>query len=225
MPSIDSIPTTKIAIVIHSIYHHVHKLALSVKEGIESVPGVEARLYRVQEILPKELLAKMHAAPELSDIPLATPSALIEADGIIFGVPSRFGSASTQIRAFLDSLYVPMTQGALAGKFGGIFFSTSQQAGGQESVALTFVPFFASHGINYVPLGYRHKSLTQIDELAGGSPYGSGTITGLNVPLEVRPTALELDGAKTHGQIFADVVQTAVAGKAIKAVFAQKANY
>ncbi|KAI8869266.1 flavoprotein, partial [Ramicandelaber brevisporus] len=120
----------KIAVVFHSIHHHIHRLAVQVKQGIESVPGATATLYRVPETLSGEVLEKMHAAPELSDIPLATPEDLAAADGIIFGIPSRFGHASAQIRAFIDSLGGLWAAGALAGKHGAVFFSSAQQTGG-----------------------------------------------------------------------------------------------
>ncbi len=42
------------------------------------------------EILPAEVLEKMHAPPK-SDDPIATADALKNYDGIIFGVPTRFG--------------------------------------------------------------------------------------------------------------------------------------
>ncbi|KAI8866130.1 protoplast secreted protein 2 precursor [Ramicandelaber brevisporus] len=211
------VPKAKIAVVFHSIHHHVYRLALKVKEGIETVPNTEVKLLRVRETLSPEILAKMHAPAELSDIPVASAQDLADADAFIFGAPSRFGTASAQVRALLDSTGGLWASGALAGKHAGIFFSSSQQTGGQETVALTFTTFFAHHGINFVPLGYRHKALFQIDELAGGSPWGAGTITGNGVPLDVRPTALELDVAKTQGQIFGEVVTTAAAGKALKA--------
>jgi NAD(P)H dehydrogenase (quinone) len=43
----------------------------------------------------------------------------------------------------------------LYGKFAGVFFSTSSQASGQETTALSCIPFFAHHGINFVPIGYK----------------------------------------------------------------------
>lgn len=48
------------------------------------------------------VLAKMHAPPK-SDDPIATPEVLKEADGIIFGIPTRFGMAAAQVKSFMDS--------------------------------------------------------------------------------------------------------------------------
>lgn len=44
----------------------------------------------------------MHAPPK-SDDPIATPEVLKEADGIIFGIPTRFGMAAAQVKSFMDS--------------------------------------------------------------------------------------------------------------------------
>ncbi|KAE8896985.1 hypothetical protein PF005_g8460 [Phytophthora fragariae] len=54
----------KIAIIYYSTYGHIATLAESVKEGVESVPGVTAEIYQVPETLPEEVLAKLHAAPK-----------------------------------------------------------------------------------------------------------------------------------------------------------------
>ena len=44
-------------------------------------------------------------------------------------------------------------QGALVGKPAGVFFGTACQNGGQETTALTTVPFFAHQGMVFVPMG------------------------------------------------------------------------
>ncbi len=49
---------------------------------------------------------------------------------------------------------------------------------GQESTALTTLPFFAHMGMIYVPIGGKHKSLGDISIAHGGSAWGAGTITG-----------------------------------------------
>ena len=59
------------------------------------------------------------------------------------------------MRSFLDATGGLWASGALAGKFAGTFFSTGTQHGGQETTALTTLPYFVHHGINYVPLGFR----------------------------------------------------------------------
>ncbi|KAK1930867.1 Quinone-oxidoreductase QR2 [Phytophthora citrophthora] len=195
---------TKIAIVYYSTYGHVAKLADAAKKGIESVAGVTATIYQVKETLPEEVLIKMHAPPK-KDHPVATIETLREADGILFGFPCRFGTMPAQIKAFFDSCGSLWATGALAGKTGGLFFSTGTQGGGQETTAFTAVTFLAHQGITYVPLGYRSKDLLNMDEMHGGSPWGAGTFSKGDGSRQ--PTELELGLATTQGQSFAEVTK------------------
>lgn len=87
---------------------------------------------QVAEILPEEVLGKMGAPPK-SDVPIITPNELSEADGFVFGFPTRFGMMAAQFKAFLDSTEELCKTQRLAGKSAGIITSTSSQGGGQET--------------------------------------------------------------------------------------------
>lgn len=87
---------------------------------------------QVPETLPDEVLAKMSAPPK-SDVPIITPNQLAEADGLIFGFPTRFGMMTAQFKAFLDATGGLWRTQQLAGKPAGIFYSTGSQGGGQET--------------------------------------------------------------------------------------------
>ncbi|KUF96836.1 Eukaryotic translation initiation factor 2-alpha kinase 4 [Phytophthora nicotianae] len=151
----------KIAIIYYSTYGHIAQLAEAAKKGVESVDGVTAEIYQVQETLSDEILGKMHAAPK-KDHPIATVDTLKEADGILFGFPTRFGSLPAQVKALFDSA-------------GGL---TGTQGGGQETTAFTALTFLAHQGLTFVPLGYRAPELFNMDEIHGGSPWGAGTLAG-----------------------------------------------
>ncbi|RLN32724.1 hypothetical protein BBJ28_00001967 [Nothophytophthora sp. Chile5] len=194
----------KIAIVYYSTYGHIAKLAESVKAGIESVDGVTATIYQVAETLPEDLLAQIHAAPK-KDHPIATPETLKEADGILFGFPTRFGSLPSQVKALFDSCGGLWAAGALVGKPAGIFFSTGTQGGGQETTAFTAVTFLAHQGLTFVPLGYRAPELFNMEEIHGGSPWGAGTLA--NGDGSRQPSKLELTVATTQGKSFAEVTK------------------
>lgn len=58
--------------------------------------------------------------------------------------------------------------GALVGKFGGIFTGAAGQHGGHESTIFTSLPFFAHHGITFVPLGYRAAEISNEERIVGG---------------------------------------------------------
>ena len=75
------------------------------------------------------------SAPPQRDAPLITPNDLAEADGFVFGFPTRFGMMAAQFKAFLDSTGGLWRTQQLAGKPAGIFYSTGSQGGGQETTA------------------------------------------------------------------------------------------
>ncbi|ETP37649.1 NAD(P)H:quinone oxidoreductase, type IV, partial [Phytophthora nicotianae P10297] len=191
----------KIAIVYYSTYGHIAQLAEAVKQGVESIAGVTADIYQVQETLSDEILGKMYAAPK-KDHPIATVETLKEADGILFGFPTRFGSLPAQVNAFFDSAGGLWAAGALVGKPAGIFFSTGTQGGGQETTAFTALTFLAHQGLTFVPLGYRAPELFNMDEIHGGSPWGAGTLAGGDGSRQ--PSKLELTVATTQGKSFAE---------------------
>jgi hypothetical protein len=54
-----------------------------------------------------------------------TPAEVEWADGIVFGTSTRFGNASAELKAFIDSLGALWFQGKLNGKAAGAFTSTA----------------------------------------------------------------------------------------------------
>lgn len=75
-------------------------------------------------------------------MPVISAEMLPEADGYLFGMPTRFGMVPAQIKCFFDSCGQLWFAGALANKFVGTFVSTGVIAGGQETTALSCMPFF-----------------------------------------------------------------------------------
>ncbi|KAG8365426.1 hypothetical protein BUALT_Bualt18G0103700 [Buddleja alternifolia] len=159
----------------YSTYGHVEKLAKEIQKGAESVEGVESKLWQVPETLSDEILGKM-GAPSKSMI---TPNELVEADGIIFGFPTRFGMMAAQFKAFIDSTGGLWRTQALAGKPAGIFYSTGSQGGGQETTPLTAITQLTHHGMIFVPIRYTFGAgMFEMEQIKGGSPYGAGTYAG-----------------------------------------------
>jgi NAD(P)H dehydrogenase (quinone) len=81
----------------------------------------------------------MHAPPK-PDYPIATPETLVELDGFLLGVPTRYGNMPAQFRSFWDATGQLWATGKLSGKYAGIFVSTAGAGGGQESTA--YVRFY-----------------------------------------------------------------------------------
>lgn len=100
--------------LLYQISHSVFKLACSL-------------LQIVPETLPEEVLSKMGAPPKDDSVPIITADKLPEADGIIFGIPTRFGMAAAQMKSFMDSTGGLWQEGKLMGKPAGVFFSTATQ--------------------------------------------------------------------------------------------------
>jgi NAD(P)H dehydrogenase (quinone) len=193
-----------IFIVYYSTYEHVHKLAKAVERGANRVEGVQIKLFRVAETLPADVLERIHAPPKPEDVPvIEKANQLKDADGFLFGFPTRFGTAPAQFKTFLDSTGSLWSSNALRGKQAGLFTSTSTQHGGQETTAFTVIPFLTHHGITFVPFGYGHPSLFQTKEVAGGSPYGAGVVAGVEGE---SPTKLEIEVGEAHGEYFAKQV-------------------
>jgi NAD(P)H dehydrogenase (quinone) len=198
----------KIQIVFYSMYGHVYKMAEAVAEGARRVKGAEVELYQVPELVPEPALEKSGAArarAAFAHIPLAAPAQLEEADAIIFGSPTRFGSMCAQMRNFLDQTGGLWMKGALIGKVGSVFTSTGTQHGGQESTVLSFHATLLHQGMIIVGLPYSQAGLTIMSEITGGSPYGAGTLAGADGTRQ--PSVNELDLARFQGEHVTRIAQ------------------
>ncbi|KAF3439564.1 hypothetical protein FNV43_RR17842 [Rhamnella rubrinervis] len=197
--------TTKIYIVFYSLYGHVETMAREIQRGANAVQGVEASLWQVPETLSDVILQKMRAPPKPNDVAEIKPEQLLEADGFLFGFPSRFGVMAAQCKAFFDATSDIWKTQALAGKPAGIFWSTGFHGGGQELTALTAITQLAHHGMIYVPLGYTFGSgMFEMNEVKGGSSYGAGTYAAEG---SRQPTQLELQYAFHQGKYVAEIAK------------------
>ncbi|WVQ85612.1 hypothetical protein IAT38_007778 [Cryptococcus sp. DSM 104549] len=61
--------------------------------------------------------------------------------------------------------------------------------GGQETTALTTLPFFAH--LAYLPIGYTNQTISALDQVQGGPPYGASTIVGADGSRQPLPAELE----------------------------------
>ncbi|KAK3120984.1 hypothetical protein QOZ80_8BG0644360 [Eleusine coracana subsp. coracana] len=194
---------TKIYVVYYSTYGHVATLAEEIKKGASSVEGVEVKLWQVPETLSEEALAKIGAPAKKQDVPIITPAELVEADGLLFGFPTRFGMMPAQFKAFMDGTSDLWCTQKLAGKPVGLFCSTGCQGGGQETTMLTAITQLVHHGMIFVPVGYTFGAgMFEMGEVKGGSPYGAGTIAGDGSRV---PTPLELQQAFHQGKYLAEI--------------------
>ena len=196
----------KALVVYYSMYGHVHQMAQAIAEGVKEVSGAEVEMRRVLETLPDDVLSKMgalEAQKSFSDVPICTVEELTSADAILFGTPTRFGNMCGQMRQFLDATGQLWAKGALVGKVGSVFASSATQHGGQESTILSFHITLLHHGMIVVGLPYAFQGQMRIDEMTGGSPYGSSTIAGGKG--ERMPSENELAAARFQGKHVAEI--------------------
>eukprot|EP00871_Galdieria_phlegrea_P000535 jgi/Galph1/1482/GphlegSOOS_G165.1 len=195
-------------IVIDSMYGHIKTLVDKVKSGLDTVENCQVEVFQVPETLSDDILKMMGAPPKSSD-PVLTfdlHNRLLEADGFVFGFPTRFGAICAQMKAFFDSLGHLWQQGSLNGKLASFFFSTGTQGGGQETTAWTAISQLAHLGLLYVPSGYTFGSeMFSFEEPHGGSPYGPGTFAGSDGSRQ--PSNYELQYAEHFGKYFGSIVR------------------
>lgn len=174
---------TKVLVVFYSSYGHVYRMAQSVVEGARSAGGVDLRLRRIPELeearramSTQEWYVKAQEA--MQDVPEATQDDLLWADGIIWGIPTRFGNMPAQVKQFLDQLGGLWQRGELEDKATGIFTSTATIHGGQESTILTSLVPLLHLGMIFLGTPYGQNPEIMVTDGVGGSPYGPGTLAG-----------------------------------------------
>eukprot|EP00439_Symbiodinium_sp_Y106_P066233 s78_g10.t1 len=198
----------KVCIVYYSMYGHVKKLADEIAASMKE-EGVSVDMFQAPELLGADVLKKMGAPAKPSDAVMdhAKVQQLADYDGLLFGIPTRFGSASAQMKAFFDSTGSLWQSGALAGKLTASFCSTGTLNGGQESTHMTTLTNMVHHGMIYVPLGYQAGGDGQFDmtEIHGGSPWGASTFAGADGSRQASATELKI--ARRQGKVFASKVK------------------
>lgn len=193
--------SVKVKVIFHSIYGHVFRMAEAVAAGAREVSGAEVELLQVPETLSPTILEKMgatEARKAFAAVPVADPKKLPEADALIFGSGTRYGSATAQMQAFFDATGSLWGSGALVGKVGSIFTSSASQHGGQETTIMSMHTFLFHQGMVVVGVPYSEQRLLNMKEITGGSPYGASTIT--DAQGERWPSENELAIARFQGR-------------------------
>ncbi|WP_349410877.1 NAD(P)H:quinone oxidoreductase [Pseudalkalibacillus sp. SCS-8] len=158
-------------------------MAQAVADGAKKADDVEVKIVRIKEFDEvKQAMSSneyyVKAQEMQSDIPEATHEDLKWADGIIWGIPTRYGSMPAQMKQYLDSAGGLWMNGELEGKATAVFTSTGSIHGGQETTALTtFVPLM-HFGMIFVGLPYGENPEQLSADAVGGSPYSASTVAG-----------------------------------------------
>jgi len=197
----------KILVVYYTLYGHTLQLARAVEAGARSVVGAEVILRRVQEFeVVEKATADNEAARQVreqqQDIPVCTVDDLRDADGVIFGSPTRYGNMTAQMKQLIDSTASLWLKGEMEGKPAGVFTSTASTHGGQETTLLTMMVPLLHLGMVIVGVPYSIRGMIHT-EARGGTPYGASTIAGGQGELQPKPEDLEI--AEALGRRVAEV--------------------
>ena len=190
----------KVLILYYSAYGHIETMAHAVAEGVRA-GGASADIKRVPELVPEDVARKSHYKLD-QPAPVATIAELADYDAIIVGTGTRFGRMASQMANFLDQAGGLWAKGALHGKVGAAFTSTATQHGGQETTLFSIITNLLHFGMVIVGLDYGFAGQMKLDEVTGGSPYGTTTIAGGDGSRQ--PTQNELDAARYQGRRVAE---------------------
>jgi NAD(P)H dehydrogenase (quinone) len=194
----------RILVLYHSTYGHVEAMAEAVAEGARQVEGASVDIKRVPELVPEEL-ARQSGYKLDQAAPIAEVDDLAGYDAVIVGAGTRYGTAASQMRNFLDQTGGLWMKGALVGKVGSAFSSTATQHGGQETTLIGLIQTLLHHGMIVAGLPYAWAGQQRMDEITGGSPYGATTITGGDGSR--MPSDNELEGARWQGRYVAETAK------------------
>ena len=191
----------KVLVLYYSSWGHMEQMAKSAAEGAREA-GANVTIKRVKELVPEEVAKAAYYKLD-QEAPIADPLELDQYDGFIFGVSTRFGLMTSQMKNFLDQTGPLWAKGALVNKVATVMSSTSTQHGGAELAILTTQATIQHHGMIIVPLSYAYTGQFGNDVVRGGSPYGMTTTSDSDGSRQ--PSAQELEGAKFQGKRLAEI--------------------
>lgn len=170
--------TVRLAIVYYSTYGTNHQMAEIAAEAATGA-GAEVRLRKVKETAPQEAVSGqppwLAHSQRTAHVEQATAADMEWANAYLLSAPTRFGTAASQMRAFIDTLGPLWAGGKLANKAASAMSSAQNAHGGQEATVQTLNNTFCHWGCVIVPPGYTDP----ITFKSGGNPYGvTVTATG-----------------------------------------------
>lgn len=198
----------KIAIIYYSATGTTYNLAKAIEEGAREA-GAETKLLKVKETAPEAAINSNEGWKKnieaTKDVSEATTSDLEWADAIIFGTPTRYGGAASQLRAFVDTTGGLWARGALIDKIGSSFTSAATAHGGHENTILSLNSVFYHWGMLIVSPGYNDPIQFQ-----SGNPYSVSHTSGNGT---IPPDETALAAARFQGKRVAEVTNQFLKGK------------
>ena len=165
----------EILVLYYSAGGSVRRLAELIAEGVEHVPGAEARLRTVPRIAPVTEVAEAQVPP--AGAPYCELRDLERCAGLALGSPARFGNMAAPLKAFLELTTPQWIKGSLAGKPACVFTSSASLHGGQETALVSMMLPLLHQGMLIVGLPYTFPELNSTR--SGGTPYGATHFAGV----------------------------------------------
>ena len=165
---------SEILVLYYSHTGAVKEMARAVARGVESVPGMGARVRTV----PKVSAVCEAIEPTIPDqgSPYVELQDLEQCAGLALGSPTRFGNMAAPLKYFWDSTGELWLKARLAGKPAAVFTSTASLHGGQETTLISMMLPLLHHGMLIVGLPYSEREL--FATAGGGTPYGASHHAG-----------------------------------------------
>ncbi|WP_088009164.1 NAD(P)H:quinone oxidoreductase [Indiicoccus explosivorum] len=187
----------KLAIIYYSSTGTNYQFAQWAREAAEAA-GAEVKLLKVPELAPLSAIESnpaWHAHYKATtDVPTATVDDMVEADAIIFSVPTRFGNMAAQMKQFFDTAGGAWAQGKLANKVVSAMSSAQNPHGGQEATILSLYTTMYHWGAIVASPGYTDPKLFA----AGGNPYGTSASVTQEGEMVGAPEVKEAVGVQTR---------------------------
>jgi NAD(P)H dehydrogenase (quinone) len=165
---------TTILILYYSRHGSVKQMAQYIARGVESIPGVEARIRTVPAVSANTEATE----PNIPDsgAPYVTLEDVKQCDGLALGSPTRFGNMAAPMKYFIDSMSGLWLAGSLVNKPATVFSSTASLHGGQETTLLTMM--LPLMHLGFIILGLPYTELDLTNTHTGGTPYGATHVSG-----------------------------------------------
>jgi NAD(P)H dehydrogenase (quinone) len=189
----------EILVLYYSHRGSVRALAEHIAVGIHQVPGAVARVRTVPRVSTVCEAVEDEIPPD--GPPYVELSDLEECVGLALGSPTRFGNMAAPMKYFIDGLAGAWLNGALAGKPGCVFTSSSSLHGGQESTLLSMMLPLLHHGMLVLGLPFSEPALG--NTRSGGTPYGASHVAGAEGDPAL--SAEEMQLAQAQGTRIAEV--------------------
>ena len=187
--------TTTVCVVYHSGYGHTQKQAEAVAAGVAAVEGVSC------ELLP---------VADLADAEADGWATLDGCDAMIFGSPTYMGSASAEMKRFMELTSTRWQQQAWADKLAAGFTNSGSQNGDKQNTLVEFATLAAQQGMVWINLNLmpgNNSTGGSIEDLNRlGSSLGAMAQSDVDASPDVAPPTADLQTAEKLGERMASCV-------------------